>query len=155
MSPGSPVIVRHGSGSYPVYIHPGILSQLELLISRHLGARRVVMIADEKVFQLYSSGRFGLSPWSGEVATFAPGESSKTRDTWAALTDDLLERRLGRDGVAPEERRDDDDLAEEKKPVQSLRALGDHDYRRRVKTADQVFESFRSGKPKERLVCRI
>ena len=39
----------------------------------------------------------GLTGWTGETLTFPAGEQSKTRDTWARLTDGLLERGYGRD----------------------------------------------------------
>ena len=39
----------------------------------------------------------GRRPWNGETITFAAGERSKTRDSWARLTDKLMERGFGRD----------------------------------------------------------
>ena len=92
-----PVIVTHGRGSYPVYIEPGALSRLEALVRQHLPGRRVVLIADEAVYELYRAGRFGSAPSDLEKLTFAPGEKSKTRESWAQLSDALVQRGFGRD----------------------------------------------------------
>ena len=92
-----PVTVAHALGSYPVYIEPGALGRLGELVGHHLADRRVAMIADGAVHQLYRAGRLGATSWNGETLTFPPGESSKTRDTWARLTDELLRRGFGRD----------------------------------------------------------
>jgi 3-dehydroquinate synthase len=93
-----PVIVTHALGSYPVYVEAGALARLDELVGEHLPGRRVAMIADASVHELYRSGRMGLVPcWSGETITFASGERSKTRESWARLTDALMERGFGRD----------------------------------------------------------
>jgi len=92
-----PVIVTHALGSYPVYVEAGALARLDELVGEHLPGRRVAMIADAAVHELYLSGRMGAAPWNGEAITFASGEKSKTRDAWARLTDLLMERGYGRD----------------------------------------------------------
>lgn len=94
-----PVLVRHALGSYPVYVEPGALARLGQLVDEHLPGRRVAMIADAAVHDLYQNGRMGVAPWKGETITFRPGEKSKTRDTWARLTDSLMERGFGRDSA--------------------------------------------------------
>jgi 3-dehydroquinate synthase len=93
----SSVEVRHALGRYPVHIEPGALERLGAIVEEQLGTRRVVMIADETVLGLYRDGRLGRVSWEGETITFPPGERSKTRETWARLTDALLDRGLGRD----------------------------------------------------------
>ena len=93
----STVVVRHSLGSYPVYVEPGILGRLGTLVSEHLPDRRVAMIADEKVYRLYRSGRLAEGTWDGETLTFPSGERSKTRETWSRLTDQLLRLHFGRD----------------------------------------------------------
>lgn len=93
----SAVVVRHSQGSYPVYVEAGILNRLGALVDEHLPGRRVVMIADQTVHQLYRAGRLGPGGWDGETLTFPPGEQSKTRETWSRLTDELLSLRCGRD----------------------------------------------------------
>ncbi len=92
-----PVVVRHSRGSYPVTIGPGSLERLGDLVQDALGRRRLAMIADATVDGLYRAGRWSSPTWTGETLTVAPGESSKSRETWARLTDELLTRRFGRD----------------------------------------------------------
>jgi 3-dehydroquinate synthase len=92
-----PVIVAHGLGSYPVYVAPDSLSQIGAIVERHLASRRLVLIADEQVYHLLESQRLGSLRWSGDVLTFPAGEQSKTRESWARLTDAMVERRYGRD----------------------------------------------------------
>jgi 3-dehydroquinate synthase len=95
----SAIVVRHSRGSYPVYVEPGILARLGTLVGEHLPDRRVAMIADETVYQLYRSGRLGEGEgrWDGETLTFPAGERSKSRETWSRLTDELLRLGFGRD----------------------------------------------------------
>jgi 3-dehydroquinate synthase len=92
-----PVPVTHALGSYPVYVEAGALARLGAVAAEHLGGRRVAMIADATVHQLYRDGRLGAVTWEGDTLTFPPGEGSKTRDQWARLTDELLRRGFGRD----------------------------------------------------------
>jgi 3-dehydroquinate synthase len=94
-----PVVVTHAGGSYPVYVEPGILGQLNQRALELLPARRLAMIADTTVHQLYQTGRLGAVTWCGETLTVPPGEASKTRETWAHLTDGLLGRGYGRDSA--------------------------------------------------------
>ncbi|MBA3319218.1 MAG: 3-dehydroquinate synthase [Gemmatimonadales bacterium] len=93
----STVTVRHAQGSYPVYVEPGLAGRLEELVGRHLPDRRVAMIADRTVHELYKAGRLGGSRWEPETLTFPAGERSKTRETWSLLTDQLLRLNFGRD----------------------------------------------------------
>src|SRR5687767_12020665 len=55
------------------------------------------MRADATVHELSRPGRLGLPTSTGETLTLPPGEGSKSRAASAQLTDDLLERRFGRD----------------------------------------------------------
>jgi 3-dehydroquinate synthase len=93
----APVVVGHALGSYPVLVAPGLLGRLEALVAEHLGASRVVLIADAAVYGLLQAGRLGRAPWTGSALTFPPGEASKTRERWAGLTDLLLAQGYGRD----------------------------------------------------------
>ena len=92
-----PILVTHALGSYPVYVEAGSLSRLERLAAEHLPRRRVVMIADAAVHELYRAGKLGLPSWTGPALTFPAGEHSKTRTTWGSLSDSLLEQGYGRD----------------------------------------------------------
>ena len=92
-----PVTVTHSLGSYPVYVETGALTRINELVGQHLPGRRVAMIADASVDELYRAGRMGAARWNGETITFPAGETSKTRASWARLTDSLMERGFGRD----------------------------------------------------------
>src|SRR5919107_607239 len=92
-----PVIVSHALGSYPVYVQAGALGEVPALVGDLLPGRRSVIIADASVHELYRTGKLGAPNWPAETLTFAPGESSKTRESWARLTDELTERGFGRD----------------------------------------------------------
>jgi 3-dehydroquinate synthase len=87
------VRVTHAGGSYPVYVEPGILARLPALAAELLPNRRLVVITDRTVGRLVPHG---LEVPSLVVAT---GESSKSRNRWGALTDQLLDLGFGRDSA--------------------------------------------------------
>ncbi|HYF38795.1 MAG TPA: 3-dehydroquinate synthase [Gemmatimonadales bacterium] len=91
------VTVRHAVGSYPVLVKPGLLERLQDFRAKHLPERRCAMIADAAVYAFYSAGRFGAVTWTGDTLCVPPGESSKSREAWAQLSDELLGRQFGRD----------------------------------------------------------
>jgi len=87
-----PVVrVTHGTGSYPVHVEPGLLARLPALAAEFLPKRRLAVITDRTV------GR--LVPHGLDVPTLVvgPGEGSKSRTRWGALTDRLLDLGYGRD----------------------------------------------------------
>ncbi len=97
-SPGSglpePVAtLRHVSGHCPIYVGAGLVRRLEEVCARHLPGRRVAVISDDRVA--------AAVPLPGEapVFTFPAGEGSKTRETWAAVTDGLIAGGFGRDSA--------------------------------------------------------
>src|SRR2546423_913842 len=65
MSAG-PIIVTHSGGSYPVYVEPGGLARLGELANEHLRGRRLVLLADVKVYQLYRAGRLSSRLWDAD-----------------------------------------------------------------------------------------
>lgn len=94
MVSGTPVAqVTHATGSYPVFVEPGLLGQLGGLAAELLPGRRLVVITDRTV------GR--MVPHELDVPTLvvAPGEASKSRARWSALTDRLLDLAYGRDSA--------------------------------------------------------
>ncbi len=91
------VTVSHALGSYPVHVEGGALGRLGEVVADRLAGRRVAAIADATVLALYRAGRLGPVTWDGEALSFPAGEPSKTRETWARLTDGLLGLGLGRD----------------------------------------------------------
>ena len=89
-----PVVeVSHGTGRYPVFVAPGLAGDLARQVERFLPGRRLVVITDRTV------GR--AVPHGLDVPTLvvAPGEGSKTRARWSALTNRLLELGFGRDAA--------------------------------------------------------
>ena len=89
-----PVVrVTHGAGDYPVWVEPGLLGSLPALAAELLPKRRLAVITDRTVGRLVAHGL--------DVATLvvAPGESTKSRARWSALTDRLLDLGFGRDSA--------------------------------------------------------
>lgn len=106
-----PLIVRHALGSYPVYLQPGALTSLGEVVAAHCAGRLTALVTDTTTGLLYEAWESGApSAWrEGEtvpdVVPFAtrlslpPGEVHKTRDSWAMLTDALLDQGFGRDSA--------------------------------------------------------
>jgi 3-dehydroquinate synthase len=107
-----PILVRHALGSYPVYIAPGGLADLPEIVAAHCGGRSVALITDAAVGRQYEAWESGNnSAWSSDRTTervthdwatrlsVPPGEKFKTRETWASLTDALLDAGFGRDSA--------------------------------------------------------
>ncbi|HEV8149392.1 MAG TPA: 3-dehydroquinate synthase [Gemmatimonadales bacterium] len=87
------VSVSHTAGNYPVFVESGLLGGLAASAAQLLPGRRLAIITDRTV------GR--LVPHNLEVPTLvvAPGEGSKSRARWSALTDRLLDLGYGRDAA--------------------------------------------------------
>lgn len=100
---GTTVSVATGLGpDYAVIVEPGALDRLPILLSEFAPAHRYALISDDTVFGLHGDRVMSLltgTPLQVEPFTFPAGEASKTRDTWAELTDRMLEARFGRDSV--------------------------------------------------------
>ena len=79
------------AGGYPIYVEPGLLQGLASTAAQLLPGRRLAVITDRTVGRLVSHDL--------EVPTLviAPGEVSKSRTRWCALSDKLLELGYGRD----------------------------------------------------------
>lgn len=107
-----PILVRHALGTYPVYIAPGALANLPEIVAAHCGARSVALVTDAAVGRQYEAWESGSNSawstagsdqrsaheWSTRLSV-PPGEKFKTRDTWASLTDALLNAGFGRDSA--------------------------------------------------------
>jgi len=95
-------VPARGDRSYEVRVEPGALDRLGELCASSAPAHRYAIVADGRVAELY--GDRVLAAFSGaglgaDLHRFDPGEASKTRGTWARLTDALLEAGHGRDSV--------------------------------------------------------
>ncbi len=90
------------SGGYPVHIGEGLLERLGELAAVAAPANRYAIIADDRVGELYGDvARDALAAEGlhGQLFTFPAGEASKSRESWAALTDRLLATGYGRDAA--------------------------------------------------------
>lgn len=75
-----------------MHVGAGLLAALPALLTERHPGRRAVVIADDTVAALHPSPLPGAP-----LLTFPAGERHKTRETWARLSDRLLELRAGRD----------------------------------------------------------
>lgn len=107
-----PVVpVRHGLGQYQVHVEPGILLSLPELLGQALGRRKLVLITDDVVGRYYDewtrategARALGARPSDAGIRlrcearlSFPAGESSKTRETWQRLSDEMLTQGLDR-----------------------------------------------------------
>lgn len=88
--------------SYEVHVGAGVLGSVGRVIAERASAHTVAVVADDQVFpvlgrEVVAAVSAGL-PGARVIARSIPsGERFKTRATWAALTDWLLEERCGRD----------------------------------------------------------
>ena len=106
------IIISHALGSYPVMVEAGALLSLPRVVADNLPGRRIALITDTTVERLYDGwtvapaepgprdaplgeGRLHYDAW----LSFPAGEASKTRETWAGLTDEMLQRGFGRDSA--------------------------------------------------------
>lgn len=87
------VLVRHAGGEYPVFVAPGALDGLAGYVASWLPGRRVAVVTDRTV------ARAVPHRLEGPALVVAPGEASKSRARWSALTDRLLALGFGRDSA--------------------------------------------------------
>ena len=83
---------------YRVTVEPGGLDRIGEIVRETAPAYRYAIVTDSNVGPRYAkrvSARFGTAETA--VFTVLAGESHKTRDTWAWLTDEMLAAGLGRD----------------------------------------------------------
>jgi 3-dehydroquinate synthase len=85
---------------YPVTVAPEALTRVAATSTAATSAHRFAIITDETVRDLYATG-VAASFEHTEVAvlTVPPGETQKTRESWARLTDQLLSLGHGRDSA--------------------------------------------------------
>jgi len=88
--------------SYAIVIGRGLLADLPRAVRGAAPAERYAVISDSIVAPLYGSRVVSLLRGAGlsaDLYTFPAGEPHKTRDTWVALSDQLLAARFGRDSA--------------------------------------------------------
>jgi 3-dehydroquinate synthase len=86
--------------TYRVTIAAGALDRAGDVIRDVARAHRYAIITDTNVGPVYSARlRDSLGDSRTEVLTIPAGETHKTRDSWASLTDELLKAGFGRDST--------------------------------------------------------
>ena len=86
--------VLHGAR---IVVRAGARADAAALVRECAPGCRPVVIADDNVAPLHAAPI--AAALGADLLTFPAGESSKVRAQWAALSDELLERQLGRDTV--------------------------------------------------------
>ncbi|MDP9349058.1 MAG: 3-dehydroquinate synthase [Gemmatimonadota bacterium] len=90
------------AAGYEILIGPGLLSSVPTVLSRCAPAYRYAVITDHHVAELYANRLARTIHSTGQrtdIFAFRAGEEQKTRETWAELTDALLEAEVGRDSA--------------------------------------------------------
>ena len=87
-------------GPYTVHVGGGLLDRAGEIAREAVGAHRWVLITDDHVGPRYAE-RVAASFGDAHVDTFTfpAGETHKTRESWARLTDQLLAAGIGRDAA--------------------------------------------------------
>ena len=93
------MVVPSSGGGYSVSVGAGVRSEIARIVGEIAPSRRCALITDDRVCAHWGEELQGLLAQGGIdtlVASFRPGEAQKTRGSWAALTDQLLEGGLDR-----------------------------------------------------------
>jgi 3-dehydroquinate synthase len=93
--PEFPIV--HALGKYTVTVRPGVLDELPARVAALWPGRPVAVITDETVGALLAD-RLAKGSWALTLSV-PPGESSKTRARWEALTDALFSAGLTRNAA--------------------------------------------------------
>ena len=93
-------VAQQPNPSYDILIGRGLLADLPALVQAACPAARYAVITDSHVAALYGEklvARCLDATLRAELFAFPAGEPNKTRETWASLSDRLLQRQFGRD----------------------------------------------------------
>jgi 3-dehydroquinate synthase len=98
-----PVSTGGGAGhGYEIVVGAGIGRSLPALIEKACLAHRYAVITDDRVAELYGSRLLRAMHGAGhrtDIFVFDAGEAQKSRETWAAISDAMLDAGLGRDSA--------------------------------------------------------
>ncbi len=95
-------LVEKRDASYDILIGSGLVHQLDKILPEYCPAAAYALISDSHVGKAYGEALATELTEVGvqvELLTFPAGESNKTRDTWASLSDRMLAAQLGRDSA--------------------------------------------------------
>ncbi len=93
-------LIEQRDASYDILIGSGLVPQLDTILKQYCPAAAYAIISDSQVGKLYGEDllkRLSATGSRAELLTFPAGEWNKTRDTWAALSDQMLAAHFGRD----------------------------------------------------------
>lgn len=99
---GRVVRVGTSAGGYDVVVETGAIDRVAALLTTHAPAFRYAVVSDSRVAGLYGQAirdRCVAAGMETDLFVFPEGEASKTRATWAELTDRMLEAGHGRDSA--------------------------------------------------------
>ncbi len=87
-------------GSCAIHVERGLISRIGALATRYAPAHRYALVSDSNVEPIYGGKIEAAFPADTIYAVTVPaGEESKTRESWAAITDRLIEKGFGRDSA--------------------------------------------------------
>lgn len=95
-------LIEQRDASYDILIRAGLVRQLDAILKEYCPAVAYAVISDSHIGKLYGEElveRLSAAGYRAELLTFPAGESNKTRETWASLSDRMLEAQLGRDSA--------------------------------------------------------
>lgn len=95
-------LVEKRDASYDILIKAGLVQQLGTILAEYCPAAAYAVISDSHVGKLYGEDavkRLAATGYRSKLLTFPAGESHKTRETWAALSDQMLSAHFGRDSA--------------------------------------------------------
>src|SRR5947209_7427106 len=78
-------------------IAPGSITHAGELVEQYARSHRIAVITDANVGPLYARRILDAFGDRARLFTMPAGESAKTRETWAAITDDMLAAGFARD----------------------------------------------------------
>src|SRR5687767_308915 len=88
------------SRGYEVLVGPGLFNNIASVLSRFCPAHRYAVVTDDRVAELYAvrlSRMLHASGYRTDVFAFTSGEEQKNRETWALVSDAMMEAGCGRD----------------------------------------------------------
>jgi 3-dehydroquinate synthase len=88
--------VRIALPSYEVVVQPGAVGNIAPWIAPFAERRRIAIVTDDHVDHLYAR-RIAAQLDGAQIFSIRAGESAKTRETWADVSDSLLHEGYGRD----------------------------------------------------------
>mgnify|MGYP003580540340 CR=1 FL=1 len=95
-------LLEKRDASYDILIKAGLVRQLDAILKEYCPAAAYAVISDSHVAKLHGQElvrQLSAAGHRAELFTFPAGEWNKTRETWAALSDQMLAARLGRDSA--------------------------------------------------------